>query len=85
MHKGADFQIVGELIDSLHGDPAAASSYWRYVRARAETLVTKRWEWIDRVACHLLEHGTFDGDIRELNPVAPRPMAGEVRRRPCAP
>jgi hypothetical protein len=68
MHKGADFQIAGELIDRLHGDEEVASAYWRYVRARAEALVTKRWEWIDCVARHLLEHGTFAGDIPELNP-----------------
>jgi len=48
MHKGADFQIVGELIDILHDDRAVACAYWGYVRARTEALVKKRWAWIDR-------------------------------------
>lgn len=79
MQKGADFQRAGELIEALHGDEAVASAYWGYVRARAEALVEKRWGWIDRLACHLLEHGTFDGDIRELNPQVVQ--VGAVRHR----
>jgi hypothetical protein len=68
MTKGTDFQIAGELIDILHGDGAVTSAYWRYVRACAEALVEEHWAWIERVALHLLEHGTFDGNIGELNP-----------------
>jgi hypothetical protein len=68
MYKGADFDIAGKLIDILHDDARVKKAYWDYVWARAEVLVENEWDWIDSVARHLLEHKTFDGDLRDLNP-----------------
>jgi len=70
MGKGTDFQVAAKLIDILYQNEAVASAYWRFTRVRAESLVKERWAWIDCVARHLLEHKTFDGDIRTLNPRA---------------
>ena len=41
-----------------------AEAYWRYVEARAETLVEQHWWNIDAFAQALLKHGVIAGDIR---------------------
>jgi hypothetical protein len=60
--SGCDFDIVTDLIHTMHGKGKVAEAYWRYVEARAEQLVNQHWDRIEPLAEALLQRKAMTGD-----------------------
>jgi len=80
--KGADFQVVSNLIDRVHGEGKVAQTFWRYLEAQAQRLVDINWPAIERVARALLEHGTLSGDEIRRTIGGDRISTTSVRQKP---